>query len=167
VAKIQATAIAQGFDLARIIEDDGESAHNLQRPGLVQLFSELDRSPIGVVIVADISRVARDESVLIEILDRFHHSGTALICADEALDTRTTEGRRTVNELRIWDRLLTNWPTMCREEIEPNLSTPKLNFPVVNVVAVRVLEVGRRVFLNISKRLRGALFSRFQSGGLR
>jgi DNA invertase Pin-like site-specific DNA recombinase len=60
IAKILRRAKAEGIDLISVIEDSGESAHNLKRPGLTQLLRFLDTGSINVVIVADLSRLARD-----------------------------------------------------------------------------------------------------------
>jgi len=99
IAKIREAAIAEGLELAQIFEDPGESAHDLKRPGLTRLFLALDVSPIGVVIVADLSRLVRSASDLLSLLDRLHRCGAALIAVEGSLDTRTAEGRRTLTEL--------------------------------------------------------------------
>jgi DNA invertase Pin-like site-specific DNA recombinase len=93
-AKIQARARAEGITCVEVIEDSGESALNLKRPGLKRLFRALDAGPISVVITADLSRLARDMSDLRRLLSRFARRGVSLITVEEAHDTHTTEGRR-------------------------------------------------------------------------
>jgi DNA invertase Pin-like site-specific DNA recombinase len=98
-AKIRARAKAQGIKLVRVVEDSGESAHDLKRPGLIQLFRALDASPIKVVIIADLTRLARSMSSLRCLLNRFARRGVTLIAVDDSLDTSTSEGRREVRAL--------------------------------------------------------------------
>ena len=105
-AKIRARARSEGIDLVGIIEDNGESAHDLKRPGLTKLFSILGSQPIRLVIVADLSRLARNLADLCHLLRRFVRRQVALIAVEEALDTRTSQGRR---ELRALFRLSEWW----------------------------------------------------------
>lgn len=100
-ATIRARASSEGLDLAGIITDAGESAHNLKRPGLTQLLRMLDFGNIGVVITTNISRLARNTQMLHELLHGFTRRRVALIITEEELDTRTSEGRR---ELQTLDR---------------------------------------------------------------
>lgn len=98
-AKIRRRAKAEGIDLVGVIEETGESAHNLKRPGLTQLFSALDAGSISVVVVADLSRFARRVLDLRRLLSRFARRGVALVTVQESLDTRTTQGRRELQPL--------------------------------------------------------------------
>src|ERR1017187_5654334 len=95
-AKIRARARAEGIACGVVVEDSGESAHNLKRPGLMRLFRALDASPISVVITADFSRLARNMPNLRRLLRRFARRGVELIVVEEPFDTNTTEGRRTL-----------------------------------------------------------------------
>jgi predicted site-specific integrase-resolvase len=89
----QARAKAEGITCVEVIEDSGESALNLKRPGLKRLFRALDAGPISVVITADPSRLARDMSDLRRLLSRFARRSVSLITVEGSHDT-TTEGRR-------------------------------------------------------------------------
>ena len=102
-AKIRRRAKAEGIDLVGVIEETGESAHNFKRPGLTQLFSVLDAGSISVVVVPDISRLARHVLDLRRLLSRFARRGVALVTVQESLDSRTSQGRR---ELRALSRLV-------------------------------------------------------------
>jgi len=99
VARIRARAKAKGIDLVGVVEDGGESAHNLKRPGLMQLFRALDASPVSVVIVADLARFARSMPNLRRLSNRFARRGVAVIAVDESLDTSTSDGRRELRAL--------------------------------------------------------------------
>ena len=105
-AMLLARARAEGIELIGIIEESGESAHNLKRPGLVELFRILDARRIRFVIIADLSRLARNLADLRRLLRRFARRRVALIVVEESLDTGTSEGRR---ELRALDRLSRWW----------------------------------------------------------
>lgn len=60
--------------------------------------------------------------------------------------------------------LLTNRFSVCQVRIEPNPLPSKQIAQFVSVSAVRVAVAGRRIFANILKHLRGALFSAAETG---
>lgn len=59
-AAIRSAAAAAGFDILRVFEDAGASAHNAGRPGLLALMAAVQAGLVDVVIVPDLSRLARD-----------------------------------------------------------------------------------------------------------
>jgi len=99
IVKIRGRAKAEGIELVCVVEESGESAYNLKRAGLTQLFRLLDAGSISVVIVADLSRLARDIFDLCRLLSRFARRGVALVTVQESLDTRTSQGRRELRAL--------------------------------------------------------------------
>jgi hypothetical protein len=52
-AKIRAMATVQGAELSEVILDGGESAKNLNRPGLQRLLTLVDSGKVKAVIVAN------------------------------------------------------------------------------------------------------------------
>ena len=78
---VRETAQVGGFELLQIIEDAGESAHNLQRPGLSALMAAVDAGGADVVIVPDVSRLARDAGNLRRLLDFLEGRGVRLVSA--------------------------------------------------------------------------------------
>jgi DNA invertase Pin-like site-specific DNA recombinase len=80
-ATIRAAAAAHGVELVRVFEDAGDSAHNLKRPGLVALLAAVDAGQASVVIVPDLTRLARDAGQLARLLDIFDNRGVRLVSA--------------------------------------------------------------------------------------
>jgi DNA invertase Pin-like site-specific DNA recombinase len=80
---VRSKARSEGLRLIGIIEDAGESAHNLRRPGLVRLFEVLDDCAIGAVIVPDLARLARNPDHLTRLLERLAGRGVVLLTVDE------------------------------------------------------------------------------------
>ena len=83
IALIRATGEAAGIELNQVFEDYGESAHNLQRPGLLALLEAVDSDRVDVIIVPDLSRLARDEGGLRFLLNAFEAHGVRLVFASE------------------------------------------------------------------------------------
>jgi DNA invertase Pin-like site-specific DNA recombinase len=85
---VRAKAKSEGLRLVGIIEEAGESAHNLRRPGLARLFAILEDCAIGAVIVPDVARLARNPDDLARLLERVARRGIILLTIDECrLDT--------------------------------------------------------------------------------
>ena len=82
-AQVRAKAREEGLRLVRIFEDAGISAHDMNRPGLVRLFTLLNNANIKTVIVPDIARLARDPDHFEDLLTRFSANGARLIIIDE------------------------------------------------------------------------------------
>jgi len=74
-ATIRALAEAGGIELVRVFEDTGESAHNASRPGLLALLAAAEAGLAGVIIVPDLSRMARDAGDLHRLLDLLDRRG--------------------------------------------------------------------------------------------
>jgi len=81
VATIRAFAKAEGIELVRVFEDAGESAHNTRRPGLLALVAEVCASRATVIIVPDLTRLARNTADLRRLIDLFARRGVSLVSA--------------------------------------------------------------------------------------
>ena len=57
--KIRAMVVVQGAELIDIIVDGGESAKNLNRPGMLRLLAMADAREIDAVIIAKLDRLTR------------------------------------------------------------------------------------------------------------
>jgi site-specific DNA recombinase len=105
-AKIRAMAVLQGADLVEIIVE-GESAKNLNRPGMTRLLSLVDGREVDAVIVAKLDRLTRSVKDLCELLERFERRGVALVSVAESLDTGSAAGRLVINIMTAvsqWER---------------------------------------------------------------
>jgi len=78
-AKIRAMAIVRGADLDEVIVDGGESAKDLNRPGVQRLLALISGGKIDAVIVAKLDRLPRSVKDLCGLLEVFEKRKVALI----------------------------------------------------------------------------------------
>src|SRR5580692_5590485 len=90
-------AVVHDAELVDIIVDGGESAKSLQRPGMEQLLSLVERKKVQAVIVAKLDRLTRSVKDLCTLLECFERRGVALISVAESLDTGSAAGRLVLN----------------------------------------------------------------------
>ena len=105
--KIRAMVVVQGAELIDIIVDGGESAKNLNRPGMLRLLAMADAREIDAVIIAKLDRLTRSVKDLGELLERFERRGVSLISVAESLDTGSAAGRLVINIMTAvsqWER---------------------------------------------------------------
>jgi DNA invertase Pin-like site-specific DNA recombinase len=106
-AKIRAMATVQGAELLDVIIDGGESAKNLNRPGLQRLLTFVDSGRVEAVIVAKLDRLTRSVKDLCSLLELFEKRGVALISVAESLDTASAAGRLVITIMAAvsqWER---------------------------------------------------------------
>ena len=87
-------AQALGLRLDAIYADVGVSGLTEHRPALDQLLLDLARGRIRCVVIADISRLARDQELEQRIHDRIRSEGATL--------TMPCDGRRSLTERRTY-----------------------------------------------------------------
>ena len=92
-SQIEAMAVVQEATLLDVIVDGGESAKNLNRPGLQRLFSLVHGGKVQAVIVAKLDRLTRSVKDLCGLLELFEKRNVALISVAESLDTSSAAGR--------------------------------------------------------------------------
>jgi DNA invertase Pin-like site-specific DNA recombinase len=92
--RLQAWATTQGdVELVDIVTDAGESARNLDRPGVARVLGMIDSRAVDVVLG--------------DLLDRLQAADVALVSLTENLDTSTASGRMIVGMLGVvaqWER---------------------------------------------------------------
>ena len=106
-AKIRAMATVQGAELFEVIVDGGESAKNLNRPGLQRLLALVDSGKVKAVIVAKLDRLTRSVKDLCSLLELFEKRSVALISVAESLDTASAAGRLVITIMAAvsqWER---------------------------------------------------------------
>ena len=106
-AKIRAMATVQGSEIVELIVDGGESAKNLNRPGMERLLSLVNDGKIQTVIIAKLDRLTRSVKDLAELLERFQKRGVSLVSVAESLDTGSAAGRLVINIMTAvsqWER---------------------------------------------------------------
>jgi site-specific DNA recombinase len=97
IERVKAMAVVQGAELVDVLVDGGQSAKNLDRPGMARLLGMVDSRSIDAVIVAKLDRLTRSVRDLGELLERFARGGVRLISVSESLDTGTAGGRLVLN----------------------------------------------------------------------
>src|SRR5579859_2099171 len=105
--KIRAMAVVHGAHLIEVVQDGGESAKTLNRPGLQRVMKLVDQRQVQAVIVAKLDRLTRIVKDLCELLELFERRGVALISVAESLDTGSAGGRLVINIMAAvsqWER---------------------------------------------------------------
>ena len=105
--KINAMAAVQDVKLTEIITEGGESAKNLNRPGLQRLLALVDSGMVQTVIIAKLDRLTRSVRDLADLLERFERKRVSLVSVAESLDTGSAAGRLVLNimvSVSQWDR---------------------------------------------------------------
>jgi hypothetical protein len=85
-AAIRAFADAAGIELIRVFEDTGESAHNTSRPGLLALLAAVAGAHVTIIIVPDLTRLARNAADLKRFVDLFARLGVSVVSTTEPSD---------------------------------------------------------------------------------
>jgi DNA invertase Pin-like site-specific DNA recombinase len=107
VAKIHAMAVVQGAEVLEVIQDAGESAKSLERPGMARLLALVDSGAVQTVIIAKLDRLTRSVRDLGDLLERFEKRKVSLVSVAESLDTGSAAGRLVLNIMTAvsqWER---------------------------------------------------------------
>jgi site-specific DNA recombinase len=107
-AKVKAYAELYDLELVGVFVDEGKSAKNINRPGLVDALEMLESGQADGLLVAKLDRLTRSVRDLGDLLESyFHDTGFALLSVSEQIDTRTAGGRLVLNVLGAvsqWER---------------------------------------------------------------
>lgn len=105
--KIRAMAEVKGFPLIEIIVDSGESAKDLERPGMQRILAMIEAKQIDGLLVAKLDRVTRSVKDLDNLMRLFRAKNVSLISVEESLDMSTATGRMMMNLIGLisqWER---------------------------------------------------------------
>jgi site-specific DNA recombinase len=105
--KIEQYADLYGLEIIDTIADGGESAKNLNRPGIQRVLTMMKQGEIEGVIVAKLDRLTRSVRDLADLMELFIKKNISLISVNEKIDTGTAAGRMIVNMLAVisqWER---------------------------------------------------------------
>lgn len=95
------------IDLLDIIVDGGESAKDLERPGMLKIMELMDKGVISGVMVTKLDRLTRSVRDLCYLLEKYFSKGKTLISVQEKIDTDSATGRMITNVLMSvsqWER---------------------------------------------------------------
>ncbi len=111
VEKLRAYAALYDLELVAVIEDGGESAKTLNRPGIQQALDMLRAGQAEGLLVAKLDRLTRSVSDMAGLLSEFFgvdaRVGSKLLSVADQLDTRTSAGVLVLNILTSvaqWER---------------------------------------------------------------
>lgn len=106
-AKVAQYAALYDLDIVTVIEDAGQSAKSLQRPGLARVLAMLEAGEADGLLIAKLDRLTRSVRDLGTLLDRGFRARWALLSVAEQVDTRSAGGRLVLNVLASvseWER---------------------------------------------------------------
>ncbi|HEY4001755.1 MAG TPA: recombinase family protein [Candidatus Xenobia bacterium] len=105
--KIRAYCALYDLELIDIIEDAGQSAKSLNRPGIQRALGMLRNGEAGGLIVAKLDRLTRSVRDVADLCDTVFSRTATLFSVGDQLDTRSAAGRLVVNILACvsqWER---------------------------------------------------------------
>jgi len=83
---IRQVATARGFELVKLYEDAGVSGATERRKALDDLLADARRGVFNVLVVAELSRIARDVRHLLNTLHELHQAGVTLVSIREGIE---------------------------------------------------------------------------------
>ena len=90
--------LAEGWEIAKVYEDDGYSGRNTKRPAYKQMMSEMDEWDVMLVIKMD--RIHRNSRNFMNMMDLLNRNGKMFVSSSEALDTSNALGRFVVDMIQ-------------------------------------------------------------------
>jgi len=107
--KLAAYAKLYDLELVEIIDDAGESAKTLNRPGLRRALAMLKSGKADAMLICKLDRLTRSVSDWQTLIDGFfgERAGKQLMSVNDSIDTRTAAGRLVLNVLLSvaqWER---------------------------------------------------------------
>lgn len=87
---IKQVAEARGFDLVKIYKDEGISGATERRKGLDLMLADAKRGTFKVLVVMELSRIARDVRHLLNTLHELHQVGVSLVSIREGIEFNDT-----------------------------------------------------------------------------
>lgn len=107
-SQIERYAELYGVTIDRWIVDEGQSAKDLDRPGMAEVLAGLEAREVEGVVVAKLDRLTRSVRDAGDLVERYFATGRArLISVGEQIDTTTAAGRLVLNVLASvgqWER---------------------------------------------------------------
>lgn len=106
-AQARALAKTRGWDVGEVFRDEGVSGKDgiEQRPGLARLIRAAATRPNAVVVIYNISRLARRQKLLWSLLDDKDGFGLNVVSVTEPFDMSTPMGRAMLGMIAVWSQL--------------------------------------------------------------
>lgn len=90
---LEAVAAARGWEVVEVIREQVTGSAR-SRPGLERALALAESGKIGRVLVHEVSRIARRNSVAHSFLDRLDDAGVSLYWHAQSIETRLPDGKR-------------------------------------------------------------------------
>lgn len=106
-AKLEAYADLYELNVVEVIEDAGESAKSLKRPGLQRALTMLSKGEADGLAVVKLDRLTRSVGDWQSLIDDHFGDRSQLFSVADSIDTRTASGRMVLNILLSvaqWER---------------------------------------------------------------
>lgn len=107
--RCRAFCVAKGWEIAKVVTDNGYSARSLKRPGIEQIIQSVasKQHTLDAVVILKLDRLTRNVSDLGRLLCLFEKRRVALAGPDLPFDSSTSVGRLIANLLTSvaqWER---------------------------------------------------------------
>jgi site-specific DNA recombinase len=108
-AKVEAYAALYDLTVVAVVEDAGQSAKTLNRPGLQTALDMLNDGAADGMVIVKLDRLTRNVGDWQELIDGYfgEKAGKQLMSVSDSIDTRTAAGRLVLNVLLSvaqWER---------------------------------------------------------------
>lgn len=105
IERCRAFCHARGWSIHKIYTDAGYSAGTLNRPALKDLFEDINKKEIGILLVYKIDRFSRRLKDLILALDQLKSLGIDFTSVTEQIDTTTAMGEAFFQMIGVFAQL--------------------------------------------------------------
>jgi DNA invertase Pin-like site-specific DNA recombinase len=95
--KIRSYCQLYNLELVDLIEDSGESAKDLNRPGVQMAIGMMDRKIVQGIVVYKLDRLTRSILDMGNLIQKYFDKGTRLISVQEQIDTSSATGKFFLN----------------------------------------------------------------------
>jgi len=89
----------EGWDIFKVYQNDGYSGYTLERPELSKLLLDAKRKGFNVVLVYKIDRFARNNRLLLNLVEELSKMGIGFKSGTEAFDTVSAAGKMALSML--------------------------------------------------------------------
>lgn len=86
-------------NLPELYDDGGYSGGSMNRPGLIQLMSDVKAGNVDVIVVYKVDRLTRSLADFAKIVEVLDDAGASFVSVTQAFNTTSSMGRLTLNVL--------------------------------------------------------------------